>query len=848
MEDQARFRLNVLGRVALARSDGSSVTEVLSQPRRLAVLVYLAMQGNSDGVLRDEIAAVFWPDRSDAKARQALRQTLYVLRKALGPDALVSSADRIKLPRQLWSCDASELTDASKSGDTGVVAELYQGDFLPGFHVSRARQWEGWRQAMEDSLRALGLDAFWQLAQTAVAANEWSAVRQWAGRVLDVMPRSQNAAALMIRALTHLDRQAEAVQFAATFSEKNGPTTQGTNGSQLRDALATLAASETQDDVAVAHPQVARHPATTPPPDLASDPTSLSSARKRSVRSRVGVALGVGVITAGALWASPFSSDAPLRAQGPPTVAVEFVANETGDPRYTLSAEIATDWTVRRITQTELVRVVLVTTATRGTARPNPDYLLRATIRPGVGSGLLVGELLDFETRAVLGRGDPIELSPTRPPAAALESYGNSLVGLLATHIDRVFSTSHQDTAPPLLRFPNDNAYQEYLVGVEEWVAGRSFAAAERLTEAFNGDTTFLSALVLAGAAQWDFGRHPAAIETARYVRERRGRLGTFDGALADLVWARLNNDVAAALVSADRLSELLPGSVWTIERARIALNLNRSGEVLEILSQVDSNQPLVGRSDVFWYIKALAHLSLDEYDEAFHTYEMAIQQSPESVRIRPLGPAALAASGDLFRLDSLMSALDRQSSTSPAVFEATATSLIWSGHEVNGQTLATVGLRRANAGTRSSAPSHPAGLNTLNDRMAEARLLALAGRPLDALLLLDQVLQNDSVSSFWKIAVHGDRGTIAALASDSDAAQESLNFLDGVQRDPATWGDDRIRAAGILMSLGRKEEALRALADARREGITPAIYWRSFILLPFKDVPEALRILAPEE
>ena len=81
------IRLHTLGSIDLRRDDGSEIRAVLAQPKRLALLVHLAVNGRSGSVTRDHLLALFWPDHDDERARAALSRAIYFLRRELPPTA-----------------------------------------------------------------------------------------------------------------------------------------------------------------------------------------------------------------------------------------------------------------------------------------------------------------------------------------------------------------------------------------------------------------------------------------------------------------------------------------------------------------------------------------------------------------------------------------------------------------------------------------------------------------------------------------------------------------------------------------------------------------------------------------
>src|SRR5690348_1937679 len=84
------IQLRTLGALDLTSSAGTSLETVLKQPKRTGLLCYLALASRLGFCRRDTVLAMFWPDYDAEQARRALRQSLYFLRRSLGPGVLVS--------------------------------------------------------------------------------------------------------------------------------------------------------------------------------------------------------------------------------------------------------------------------------------------------------------------------------------------------------------------------------------------------------------------------------------------------------------------------------------------------------------------------------------------------------------------------------------------------------------------------------------------------------------------------------------------------------------------------------------------------------------------------------------
>src|SRR2546422_430437 len=122
------IELRMLGRLSLTGADGREVRGLLGQPRRLALLAYLAAASPQGFHRRDTLLALFWPELDQEHARAALRQALHVVRDALGGDAVTSRGDEeIGLDFAQVSCDVAAFERALRIGHLEEALDLYRG-------------------------------------------------------------------------------------------------------------------------------------------------------------------------------------------------------------------------------------------------------------------------------------------------------------------------------------------------------------------------------------------------------------------------------------------------------------------------------------------------------------------------------------------------------------------------------------------------------------------------------------------------------------------------------------------------------------------------------------------------
>ena len=83
------IHFRTLGALDLRGSGGEELRTVLAQPKRTALLAYLALTTPRGPHRRDTLLALFWPEQDTDHARNALSQAVHFLRRSLGAEALI---------------------------------------------------------------------------------------------------------------------------------------------------------------------------------------------------------------------------------------------------------------------------------------------------------------------------------------------------------------------------------------------------------------------------------------------------------------------------------------------------------------------------------------------------------------------------------------------------------------------------------------------------------------------------------------------------------------------------------------------------------------------------------------
>jgi DNA-binding SARP family transcriptional activator/TolB-like protein len=212
------IQLRLLGALDIEFDDGDDQRSLVAHPKRIALLAYLAVQGSHSAVPRDALLGVFWAESDGRRARGALRNALHFLRSRLGPSALYSEGDRIRLDG-LW-CDAAAFEDLLERGELEEALELYRGDLLEGFFLSDTPEFEAWLEEERGRLRRRAVDACWSLVDEADRSGRVALAARYARRALGLSPTDEIGARRLLALLARAGDVTGALRAHEEFVER----------------------------------------------------------------------------------------------------------------------------------------------------------------------------------------------------------------------------------------------------------------------------------------------------------------------------------------------------------------------------------------------------------------------------------------------------------------------------------------------------------------------------------------------------------------------------------------------------------------------------------------------------
>ena len=868
-------RLLCLGQLSLVDANGQPVSNAAAQPRRLALLALLGRSAPR-AVSRERLIGWFWPEADEERGRRSLNQALYALRTELGSEDVLLGQRDVRLNLERVSCDVADFEQAMESGRMEDAAGLYRGPFADGFHLTSAPEFEQW---LEDERRTIAHrygEALESLATAAEARGDDAAAVGWWRKAANVDPASSRLAIRLMRALAQSGDRAGAIRHATiyetilqqqleippdptvlAFAEelKRAPATPPAE--RVRPAIAARSApapamGDGEGGVAVLlAPSPPRAVITAEP---VSAPVPVAAARVPSRRRWRNLALvALPLIAAGlvAFGALQRNRDTAVPADDAPVVAVVPLDNATGDSTWNLVGAMVTDWVTQCLAETGLVRVM--DTRTLLTARE--DIRKLAT---DIGARYLVvgtfyrrGDSLEFRTTITDARSgevvstiDPL-LAPVSEPTQALTQLEERVTGALAVQVDRRLSNYTASSSHP----PTWEAYSEFLLGMRDFGRNRAynenfahFARAARL------DTTYWQARLWAGISLANARRYPEADSVFRAVVARRDQLAPYDRAALDYFHSGfVLGDREAAYRGAKFMVELAPlagHSNWAL--GNTARSTRRFRESIEAYSRINLNQGW----GTEWAVRILGESArsrhmLGEHEEELELGRAMIARAPDDGWARTTEVVALAALrrfNDLAnRVEALMVMPEDPGTWTPF---SPGNTLWIVAQELRAHGAADSARRYAEAAVEWYAAPTAAGVDDTVHLLGHARALYNAERWAEAGAIYQRLAALNPESPEFVAGV----GMTAGRLGDTARAEAVLAQLAQLKLDypfgrPPRW------ASNIAAVLGRKDEAVRLMAQAIREGTGRFEEWHIHIdFLPLLDYRPFGQLLAPRE
>ena len=186
-----------LGPVELSVDGGPAPPELLWR-KHLALLIYLARSPRR-GRSREHLIGLLWGDRSEAAARHSLSEALRVIRHHAGEGSVEVKVGQVRLQPAAVRLDVDRLEELASAGDWEAAAELVSGEFLEGFALAEASEFEDWLAAERELWGRRGVEVLVSCADAHAGVGKVEEAWGLADRALGLQPASELALRCALR-------------------------------------------------------------------------------------------------------------------------------------------------------------------------------------------------------------------------------------------------------------------------------------------------------------------------------------------------------------------------------------------------------------------------------------------------------------------------------------------------------------------------------------------------------------------------------------------------------------------------------------------------------------------------
>jgi DNA-binding SARP family transcriptional activator/tetratricopeptide (TPR) repeat protein len=853
--------LRVLGRVDIRTAPGRPATALLAQSKRLAFLTVLALD---HGARRDSLFLLFWPDSDDSRARHALNQTVYKIRRALGAESITSNGpEQLDLADQSLWCDAVAFERMLDAGRDAEALSLYAGDLMPGFHVADAPEFEEWLSLRRHTLRSRARGSAQRLAVGADTAGDWTSCVRWSRRALDIDTGDETMLRMLLNAHVHLGERGVAMSEYRAFAERLEreygiqPSIETTElahtvadvgtGRSPRSSVADPGAPNALPAIAPAQVELVRGRTTAAELDGPASPQAIRvHGRSKWRLQRVLVTVGLPALILAVLGTWVVRANRTASPLDPRRVIVAPLINETGQRELDAIGNWAADWITMGLQASGILEVVdpvtgYITRARlpeRGDAESDDRTLALAR---AVGAGTLVwgryrlaGDSLHVsvrisDVRSGVRRSTLAASGTVSEASKVLQSLRSSVAGALAGQLDSRIATLQSTPSNP----PTLEAYRAYVAGLDLFVRSDYEEAVPRFLQSAALDSTFMLPRFWALFALENSGQGERFDSMIATLVPSRDRLSPLDQSSLDFLSAWGKGDHLGSFTAARRAARLAPQSNWTYLVAMLAPDFARPQEAVSAAEALSPGSGWAVGWPVYWRVKAKAYHTAGEHEKELRT----IAEGERQVGPLPIVRArALAALG---RVDAITAMLDSMAPDLPLrariAYEA--------GME----------LRAHNHGDaakpfqdRSISAIAQAAAESPDDpdlRRTHGQYLYFAGRWREAERILEPLMQLDSV--------HYDTYVMLAYAAahraDTARAWALVENLKPHQIH-ARKGTLLFVHACIWALLGNRDEAVRYIRESLDAGYNWTQLHQDINLESLRDYPPFLEATRPKD
>lgn len=792
------IRFTLFGTARLEGS-GPHVSGRIVQRRQLALLSALALAPGRK-LSRDRLLALFWPESDAERARHNLADSVYVVRKELGDEAVAGVGDDLFLNPDCIATDVDDFLGALSRGDDEAAVAAYCGPLLDGFHLGQAGEFDRWLDGERDRLSRAYCAALERLANA--AARPADAVEWWR-RLAAVEPLNTRVTLALMRALAAAGDRAAAIRHAHVHAALLESELEAAPDPEVAALAASLRDAPSRDDAATPQartspePMVfARAPAL-PQADPARRPPRRRTAAVAATIVAIAAIVALGVrggasdLVADRVVVLPFQASASERD----TETGEWIA-------YAITSSLV---------QAEIGDPVLppdMIATNRSGVWTGPDRIDRAAdeFRAGiVVSGMLhrtggvleiTSVITDAATRRPISALGPVRVVADSVPAA-VDALRARVIGALASHLSRS-AAAH----PYVMQTPTIESYRAADHANALFLDRNFDEAAATFRRAYELDST-ATAFLLWSAISHSNNSNGAAVDSIlEELRPHRDRLSRFDAAQYAWLTALRAGDQPARLRAAEIAHAEAPHSgLGGYQLGTELLRSDRPADANDVFRALNPEHGWLSEYAPYWRRFAFANHLLGRHDAELRIIER--MPAHHRARNRDLELHALAALGHDTDVARLIPSVDDYQLVYGVAKESHA-------HGAAPEIVAAIASHGLDIIRALPAPESPAAQRVRD--VYSARFLAHIGDLPAARALLDALVRAVPGNALYVCWL----GIVQARMGDRTAALAAVRRLEELAAGRET-GLNLARQAAILAEIGEDVPAVAALLGRAR-------------------------------
>ncbi|CVK18733.1 hypothetical protein SPSPH_003060 [Sporomusa sphaeroides DSM 2875] len=154
-----------------------------------ALLYYLLVKKSAS---REELAALLWGDMEDAAAKKNLRNTIYLLKKLIADDFLLTPSRANVLLNSQAIAASTDLQEFFAAGlEESLV--LYRGEFLAGFACKDAELFETWLSGEREQIREELVSRFTKIIVGKMNNKDYASAKRYLKRLIALDELNESA-------------------------------------------------------------------------------------------------------------------------------------------------------------------------------------------------------------------------------------------------------------------------------------------------------------------------------------------------------------------------------------------------------------------------------------------------------------------------------------------------------------------------------------------------------------------------------------------------------------------------------------------------------------------------------